>query len=95
MPLHPRWTSQNPAVQKWGLGPEGAKCKTCAHLYHRESHARKRFLKCAKRGEVEGISRGPRTDHRAGWDACKKYELEKPDAQAVPGSTERIPHGNQ
>lgn len=90
MPVAPRWTNKNPAVGRWGFGPEGEKCGTCLYLFLTRSGSGKRFYKCTKRCEVEGISAGPRTDHRVRWDACKKYVPETPPAGAVlerPSST--------
>ena len=61
----------NPCVRLFGKGPE-AKCKTCSHLIRRGGCA-KTFLKC----EFRRNTRGSATDHKAGWNACIKYEEEK------------------
>lgn len=58
----------NPCVRALGLGPAGAKCKTCVRLYTRR-FGRRTYYKCALRPETSG----PASDHRAGWDACAKY----------------------
>lgn len=76
MPVPPRWTNKNPAVQRWGFGPEGVQCGACVYLFLSRSNSGKRFYKCTKRGEFEGITAGPRTDHRVRWDACKKFAPE-------------------
>jgi hypothetical protein len=58
----------NPCVRAFGLGPEGKRCKECALLIRRDDCA-KVYLKCALRANT----RGPATDHRAGWPACGKF----------------------
>lgn len=58
----------NPVVRLYGPGPEGARCKTCRHLYCREFA--NRYWKCPYHGDT----RGPGTDHRVNWNACAKYE---------------------
>ena len=61
----------NPCVEAFGYGPEGATCKTCAHLtYHQFA---RRYYKCRKRPSTHG----PGTDHRVGWKACGKYKEAK------------------
>lgn len=57
--------SPNPCVDVYGPGPAGARCKTCASLSQQRG-----YFKCALRAE----SRGAKTDHRANWPACRKYE---------------------
>lgn len=59
--------NQNPLIALHGPGPQGAKCKTCAHL--RINQCSKRYYKCALRR----ISNSPATDHKVRWDACGKY----------------------
>ena len=63
-----RWAhNPNPCVAALGLGPEGATCKTCVHLFRKTFG--KTYLKCDLRPNTNGAG----TDHRAGWDACGKY----------------------
>jgi hypothetical protein len=58
----------NPCVRAYGLGPEDAKCKTCAKLHAREyAHT---YYKCSLRPNTGGAG----TDHRVNWKACAKYE---------------------
>lgn len=55
-----------------GTGPKGETCKSCKHLA-RVSHA-KDYLKCGlMRPHWTG---GVKTDIRAGWPACSKWEAE-------------------
>jgi hypothetical protein len=63
----------NPMARKYGLGPEGKQCKTCAHLVCIRP-GQNRYYKC----EMRGITHGPGTDHRVGWEACVMYR-EKED----------------
>ncbi len=60
----------NPMVRSCGKGPDGARCKTCAHFIRK--HYGKTFFKC----EFRGNTNGPGTDHRANWPACSKYQKE-------------------
>ena len=56
-----------------GTGPQGETCGSCKHLY-RKTMA-KTYLKCnLMRAKWTG---GGKTDIRAGWAACSKWE--KPD----------------
>jgi hypothetical protein len=59
----------NPCISVYGPGPDGARCKTCAHL---DGHpgAGRIYWKCLLRT----YSHGPATDHRVNWPACGKYE---------------------
>ena len=59
----------NPCISVYGPGPDGARCKTCAHL---DSHpgAGRIYWKCLLRA----YSHGPGTDHRVNWPACGKWE---------------------
>jgi hypothetical protein len=61
----------NPMIAAYGEGPEGAKCRTCAHFTCKEYA--NRYYKCKLRG-----TDGKRTDHNYYWPACGKYELSKP-----------------
>jgi len=61
----------NPCVHLYGRGPERKTCKTCKHLYA-QGGTSKRYLKC----DLRRSTRGPATDHYAGWDACARYEEE-------------------
>jgi hypothetical protein len=59
----------NPCVKLHGLGPEGQRCKACAHLF---SHwTARRFYKC----DLRKYTHGPGTDHRANWPACGRFTL--------------------
>jgi len=60
----------NPLVRAYGPGPEGAKCKTCRHLFRKRMS--KVYIKC----ELRANTCGPGTDHRANWPACAKYSPE-------------------
>jgi hypothetical protein len=62
-------TEANPCVRLWGLGPEGAKCKTCTLLVCR-TYGPHRYYKCPLRADSACAA----TDHRVGWRACAKYE---------------------
>lgn len=63
-----RWKAGNPLVVHFGPGPDGARCKTCAH-FHVKQYAGT-YFKCDLRGDTNG----PGTDHRANWPACGRYE---------------------
>jgi hypothetical protein len=60
--------SKNPCVRKAGPGPEGKRCKSCAHLisitYANTYH------KC----ELRQNTHGPATDHRVNWPACAMFK---------------------
>ncbi len=60
----------NPCVRLFGLGPEEVTCRHCKHLIRNEAWS-KTYLKCFYRG----VTNGAATDHRAGWKACKKFEV--------------------
>jgi hypothetical protein len=58
----------NPLVRAYGAGPEGKRCKGCAHLTQK-----RRWFKCDLRaGTFEKSS--PVSDHRANWWACGKFQ---------------------
>lgn len=59
---------ENPMLV-FGYGPDGATCKSCAHLIRDDWH-NKTYLKCNLRKHTRGAG----SDHRASWPACKKYE---------------------
>jgi hypothetical protein len=59
----------NPMIKVYGVGPNGAKCKTCKHLTSIRPGQNK-YYKCSLRG----ITHGPGTDHRVNWNACGKYQ---------------------
>ena len=50
-------------------GPEGRTCGECVHRVHYGGHA-KDYPKC----EVGPQTHGPKTDVRAWWPACPKFE---------------------
>jgi hypothetical protein len=54
-----------------GTGPLGETCGTCRHL-DRVEHHDKHYLKCGLMSKL--WSRGPGTDIRAKWPACKSWE---------------------
>jgi hypothetical protein len=62
--------SDNPCVRLYGA-MEGKKCKDCKHLtkeyYHDYS-----YIKC----DLRKHTRGPGSDHRVRWQACKRFEQE-------------------
>lgn len=61
----------NPLVRLYGNGPDGARCKGCAHLVAKERG--KTYYKCRLRaGTWEKCS--PQSDHRCNWWACAKYQ---------------------
>lgn len=62
-PLHP---DAPPADDRAAAGP---RCGTCSHLLD-TSHHNRSYLKCA----ISVISRGPGTDARRWWPACRDYE---------------------
>jgi hypothetical protein len=62
-------TEPNPCVRLWGPGPDGATCKTCAHLVSYQWS--KRYYKC----DLRRMSACAATDHRVAWRACGKYEV--------------------
>jgi hypothetical protein len=59
----------NPCVARFGVGPDGATCKGCAHLYRMHWHDYK-YPKC----DLRKLTHGPGSDHRVNWLACGKYE---------------------
>lgn len=64
--------SPNPCVRLYGVDPQGRKCKDCKHLI-RDYYHRVTYIKC----ELRKLTRGPGSDHRVRWDACKKFEEEE------------------
>lgn len=60
----PLSTEPNPCVRAFGPGPEGATCKSCAHLVVRH-YGTRTYYKCSHRR----ISRSEATDHRVSWRA--------------------------
>lgn len=69
--------SANPMVHKFGAGPEGRKCKECAHFF------RHRYDKVYRKCKIRGITHGPGTDHNANYDVCKKFEEKKEEQEDV------------
>jgi len=61
----------NPCVKLYGLGPDGARCKTCTLLFRRGQ-----YFKC----RLRNLTSGPGSDHRANWPACGKYVKKPPQA---------------
>ena len=62
-------SSPNPLVVLFGVGPQGKKCSECQHFLRLRYHDYT-YRKC----EVRGITHGKGTDHKASFDACKKFE---------------------
>ena len=62
----------NPCVYVHGLGPEGEKCKHCAHLW--KNQRAQTYFKC----ELRVFTNGPGSDHRANWPACAKFVARAP-----------------
>ena len=61
--------NDNPMVQAYGFGLRGKKCRTCKYLLVNQP-GQNRYYKC----ELRGVTNGPGTDHRVGWNACSNYE---------------------
>lgn len=66
----PEWI--NPMVRKFGIDPEGRKCKGCDFLT--VNACSKRYYKC----RLRGVTSGPATDHRINWPACAKWTPYQP-----------------
>lgn len=66
---------RNPLVRLYGKGPEGARCKGCAHLVAK--HRSKTYWKCALRAGTWAKC-SPVSDHRANWWACGRFEARPP-----------------
>lgn len=67
---------RNSTPHRPGSGPAGQTCGTCKHLEHVEHHD-KHYLKC---GLMRALwSRGPGTDIRAKWPACRRWEATEND----------------
>lgn len=65
--LEQRLGEKNPCVELHGPGPDGAKCKACAHLFRHEKS--RVYLKC----DLREFTMGAGSDHKAGWPACSKF----------------------
>ncbi len=63
----------NPCVQLYG-SHEGT-CATCAHLVRSPRESGRYWLKCDLRTHTHGAA----TDHRAGWNACGRWERRDDD----------------
>jgi hypothetical protein len=61
----------NPMIAAYGEGPEGARCRTCAHLTCEQY--KEPYYKCKFVGWRDGMRRS----HNYYWPACGKYELSK------------------
>lgn len=58
-----------------GSGPKGRKCRDCTHCARVGTPAGNAFLKC---GLMEHAwTNGAGSDIRAGWEACRAFELRK------------------
>lgn len=58
----------NPCLKLYGKGPEGKRCKACAHLVKK-----RRWFKCGLRANTLHKT-SPKSDHRFNWPACGKFE---------------------
>ena len=58
----------NPMPIALGPGPEGRRCRECVHLITYQMG--KRWFKC----DLREHSNSTRTDHRALWPTCAKFE---------------------
>jgi hypothetical protein len=59
----------NPCVRLYGPDAVGRQCKDCRLLLRVVLRSGKVFFKCRLRSDT----RGPGTDHRAGWLACARF----------------------
>ncbi len=59
----------NRMVRAYGPAGNDKHCKDCRFLLRVQLRSGKVFFKCM----FVGDTRGPGTDFRAGWDACKKF----------------------
>ena len=62
----PEWV--NPMVRKFGLDPEGRKCKGCDFLT--VNACSKRYYKC----RLRSVTSGPGTDHKLKYPACSQFK---------------------
>jgi len=62
----PAWIEK---PRRLGKDAMDRKCKACRLLLRKVLRSSRVYLKCQLRGNTGG----PGTDHRAGWDACKKF----------------------
>lgn len=61
----------NPLLRIHGPGPANTRCKACTHLIAK--HRSRTWYKCALRaGTLHTAS--PKSDHRANWPACGRFE---------------------
>ena len=73
------YANDNICVKLYGLYDKPKKCRDCNKLV-REHYHNKTYLKC----DLRKHTRGAGSDHRAGWDACSKFE-----SSGVPHETTR------
>ena len=57
----------NPMPVLYGPGPDDKRCRDCVHCH--AGHSR-RWFKC----DLREFSNSTRTDHRATWPTCGKFE---------------------
>lgn len=62
-------TPRNPLEIKYGPGPAEARCGGCAHLLRLRYHGAL-YRKC----DLRKITHGPKSDHKATWPACARFE---------------------
>lgn len=67
----------NPCILWWGAGPDGATCGQCAH--RRGVKMAKTYWKCDLRPD---LTHGAKTDQKASFLACAKFEPLQLDPRA-------------
>ncbi len=82
MPFGSGWvclncTIRNPMAIKHGPGPDGTTCGGCIHRIMVGGHARN-YPKCDLRNDV---TNGAKTDQKASWPACARFEPIQEEAQ--------------
>ena len=59
----------NPCIARFGPGPDGAFCGGCSH--RRGVRMAKTYWKCELRSD---LTHGAKTDQKAHWAACARFE---------------------
>lgn len=78
-------SNPNPCVMRWGLGPSGKRCGTCAHLEKFQMGGT--WYKCMLRDD---LTHTHKSDQRVRWDACAKWELSAEAMHTAPGQSRRL-----
>jgi len=68
--VHKKLRAINPMVKAYGNGPTEFRCKHCKFFF------RKRFSKHYFKCEYRGNTNGPKTDHKANWPTCGKFQID-------------------